>query len=287
VAEPRAASRQTSSTSAQHLDGPGGPERTLTTPQPWLRLHWKGAAGTLSAGVVFLAAVFQVLGISVVGLVSVHRPTQVVNRPNLMVEDLLVEDFPEDWTQSPRVQVSLHNTGVQRSVVTRAEFTVLRAAHFPLCEKQGNLILSNSYAVVLPTNPSSGMTVEVPLHQQLGPDEADRIEFRFQLPNDVRTKGDATVYLYQLKVELLHDAQPGPLSVGQVLLAVPSAPDKTYLWTKDKAADLDYRASIAWLGPNTDEVISCLKTNTTDLKPILAVPGERSSNLQKLPSILP
>src|SRR3954447_17297263 len=122
----------------------------------------------------------------------------------------------------PRIEIRLHNTGTRRAVLTAAVFTVRRLALFEPCGRGAGLLVSSRYDVTLPDH--AGASAEVPIDQQLGPDEADRFSFRLTAPG-VLTRLQGDTLFYELDVGVRHDNDPAPLNVGRAVVAIPGAPD--------------------------------------------------------------
>jgi hypothetical protein len=209
---------------------------------------------------------------------------------NLKVVDLVVLNGT-DWERSPEIQVTLHNTGTQRSIIKRALFRIQSLAALPVCHTAGELLVSNRYDVALPTTlPKDEVPVEKPVSQQLGPDEADRFAFTLSVPQSVETH---TVYLYQLQIDFLHDTDSTPLNAGNVLLALPGAPGRHGLefWGKGAASNgkvtrASFDAAYSHLGADQATVRSCLDSNTAELRWMLTLEGARSEELANLPDQL-
>lgn len=209
---------------------------------------------------------------------------------NLKVVDLVVLNGA-DWERSPEIQVTLHNTGAQRSIIKRALFRVQSLAALPVCHTAGELLVSKKYDVALPTTlPKDGAPVEKSVSQQLGPDEADRFAFTLSVPQSVDTH---TVYLYQLRIDFLHDTHSTPLKAGNVVLALPGAPGRHGLefWYKGEASNgkvtrASFDATYSHLGADQATVRSCLDSNTAKLRSMLALDGARSEELANLPDQL-
>lgn len=125
----------------------------------------------------------------------------------------------------PRVEIRLHNVGGRRSVLTSARLIITRSARATICGIGAGLRASASYDVILPARRRARQVVEVPINQQLGPDRADRFSFRL----GTREAYDAdlgTTVIYEMKIVVLHDNATRPLKVGEIVVAVPSTPDR-------------------------------------------------------------
>lgn len=126
----------------------------------------------------------------------------------------------------PRIEVRLHNVGTQRSVLTSARFEVKRHVRIAACGVGSGLLESASYDVMLPGEPARDEVVEVPINQQLGPDEADRFSFRLSTPEAFDDDLGTTV-IYEIGISVLHDNAPEPLKAGDVVVAVPATPARS------------------------------------------------------------
>ena len=256
--------------------------------------RWWSRLGTTNQ-IAVIGVVIAILGLlpAYVAILSAKQPPEtsppsssrdsVTNasshKVNLEVVDLVVLNGT-DWDRPPEVQVTLHNTGSQRSIIKRALFRIQTVAALPVCLTEGELMVSKKYDITLPTTqPKDAAPVEKPVSQQLGPDEADRFAFSFAAPQRV---GEPAVYLYQLQLEFLHDTEPTPLRVGNVLVAAPGAPGRHGLefWGKGQAARFD--AAYSHLGAYRATVRSCLESNTSKLRRTLALEGARSEELANL-----
>jgi hypothetical protein len=195
--------------------------------------------------------------------------------PQLAVMDYRVHNGP-DVTAPPKLEILLQNNGDGRSLITRAIFRIRSFTSLTICNEQGNIPESNVYGIDLPTNPAKDRTIEEYINQQLGPDEADRFSFSFNLP---KPEPDKSAYLYWLEVSLLHDKATDPLRVGTIVISVPFTPSlkEGDFWTNRSRAK-----GFSWLGPEAPEVISCLQANSARLKEILATKGRRSKELEEV-----
>jgi hypothetical protein len=212
------------------------------------------------------------------------------SKPKLEVVDLLVRNRVAEYSKGkgglvqtkesvPGVEITLHNTGNQRSIIKSARFTVQRFVPIPSCgvPPTASLNISSTYDIELPTKPRIGQRVEVPVSQQLAGDEADRVAFRFGSrihPEPSDRPQDAL--MYQLSVSLIHDNEENPINAGTVIVSVPGLPEE--LWTQTVASDPD-------AAELSGDVKRCLQSNTALVQTMLALAGERSSELADLLSI--
>lgn len=178
----------------------------------------------------------------------------------------------------PSIEVILHNTGNRRSVVTRAAFTIHNLVNIEPCySRRSDLTISSSYDIELPTRPRIGQTIEIPVSQQLGADEADRFAFRLGSPIHHHFPGVLRgAFVYRLGVSLSHDNEKDPLNVGTVVISVPGLPGA--LWTKAAQASSDMSTH--------PPVKRCLQSNTSAVRSILVLSGERSRELTELSASL-
>src|ERR1700683_1123848 len=156
------------------------------------------------AGIIAAAAAVTAVALAVVNMLSPAQAHVTKRAPQIEPVSL---QMPEHGPgEKSEVQIILHNVGNERSIIKRAVVRILHSDQVHLCFSQGSLGLSESYAVTLPDSPAPGQTVEVPLHEQLASDEADRfaLSFRPEPPTtaEVTTQGP-TIYLYQLELLLL------------------------------------------------------------------------------------
>lgn len=123
----------------------------------------------------------------------------------------------------PRIEVRVHNTGTRRAVLTSARFTIADYARIVPCGLGAGLLASARYDVILPVDPRQGQAVEVPINQQLGPDQADRFVFRVGL-GEALDDVLGEILVYELRVTVAHDNEPRPADVGRVIVVLPGAP---------------------------------------------------------------
>jgi len=171
---------------------------------------------------------------------------------------------PGETFDAPVIDVTVRNTGEDVSVITGANLRVRDAVWIKNCEGGAGLDPSVEYDVVLPASPDVGEIVEADVSQQVPANSADRFTFRL---NTAGIWGDGT-RLYQLDVELFHDAQARPLEAGTVLVAVPFDPDSRLL-DPGELPDEAYPAPL----------VACYDTNEANFLEFLELEGERSPEL--------
>lgn len=111
----------------------------------------------------------------------------------------------------PELEVTLHNVGNQLSVARSVRIKVQEVAVLKHCYSAGVMPLGGRYGITLPASLTPGQVVEVPIHEQLAAEEADR----FKLPISVVGRAAvARIYLLRLGVSLLHDIDRRPLPLG-------------------------------------------------------------------------
>ena len=164
----------------------------------------------------------------------------------------------------PRIEVRLQNTGNRRSVLTSAILTVRKEVVVTPCGLGAGLLLSTTYDVRLPNRAAEGQTVEIPIDQQLAPDEADRFAFNLGLEDPAKDFGLTLVY--QLDVAVRHDNKDKPVDLGRVLVALPGSPPPEYTLPGDFV--------------NPEE--ACAKDTLNKLRQVQQLDGVRSPELQSL-----
>jgi hypothetical protein len=200
--------------------------RRLLPPNPWQLLIAPIIVGAVAAGVGVLTREDEPeKRVALKGLPPVViNPAEQVE-PGAPIESGRqkgVRPGRQTEASKPRIEIRLHNTGTRRAVLTSAVFTVRRRSVFHPCGEGSGLLVSTRYDVTLPDR--EGASVEVPIDQQLGPDEADRFAFRVTAPG-VLTRFQGDTLIYELDVGVRHDDDPAPLHVGRAVVAIPGTPE--------------------------------------------------------------
>jgi hypothetical protein len=202
-------------------------------------------------------------------------------RGNLKLVDVRVR---EGVAPSPhvRVEIVLHNLGGGLVVVDQANLQVRRRYELPRCASQDDLPLSNTYGVPVPVQARPGNLVEAPLHQQIGPDDADRLAFSLSAkwPGDGAT---STLYLFEFDLSLLTD-QPRPeVSLGRVLVSLPHHPFAgEYFWGSDTEELIQGLAATSpdYVKQLRNVALPCWRSNTRSLRQAFASSAALSPELE-------
>ncbi len=197
----------------------------------------------------------------------------------LNLVDLNVRAVAENRRRYSRLEITLHNTGDQLVVIDGARFEIRRVYALPRCTTQGDLALSNDYGVSLPVDAKPGEAVEAPLHQQVGPDEADRFGITLSTSRE-----QAVVYLFEVEASLANDGSRSPLPLGRVLVSLPERPGPGEYYWDEKTVEL----LVNWYDPGGEahalwrEAMPCWKSNTAVLRRALAGSAVRTPELDAL-----
>jgi hypothetical protein len=189
------------------------------------------------------------------------------------------------------LDVTVHNLGRRRAVLTGVRMTMRDFLYLPDCYTAGTVEPSRPYPVTLPDNPPSGAVMTIPLHEEVGADQVDR--FTVGLHGPVRTaKGPRGSYpvggtfLYRFGAALTADVQEN-LPLGTAIVATPLDPHPSgQVWNPDDPQRVaEWKQHIAGSSPidlNTPDMqasMRCLDSNSRALKTLLARPGRRSDTL--------
>jgi hypothetical protein len=183
----------------------------------------------------------------------------------------------------PGLELLVHNDGRGRSVVSRARIEVLRVYPMPLCFTQGELPVSGRYGVRLPEDSQPGDVVEVPIHQQVPPDGADRFVFDLGVaPADPGSDTLEGLYLFEVEVSLVHDDGSSPLPMGKALVSLEELPFTTeYLLRKGQFSRLEREYGSpppqTWMPP-----LPCWQANGRTLLLAASSEATRSRQLQTI-----
>ncbi|HEX3241282.1 MAG TPA: hypothetical protein VHR18_14235 [Solirubrobacterales bacterium] len=192
------------------------------------RPNWVEKAG------IGIAVVSVVVAVIALGNGSDESGTSDAAPSKLTVVDLMVRDAERSPQPRPHLEITLHNTGGKRAVIDGARVTVQRIFELRRCASQDDLPLTNTYGMSLPAEARAGQAFETPLHQQVGPDEADRfaIGFHTRPPAD----SPSSIFLFQIDIALRNDGPRPVLPIGTAVVALPELPlVGEYFWDRSTA----------------------------------------------------
>jgi hypothetical protein len=215
--------------------------------------------------------------------------------PKLTLEEVVVRNGPsgfdtvglhgeQTFASTPTVDLTVLNRGDARALVTGAEIHVLASTELPVCYSQGggDVPASAPETIVLPFKPGAGEDVVFhDLHQQAGPDQADRFVFRFR-PDPA---GFGEDQLYALRV-VLRVSGGASIDAGSFVLALPSMldrwgdvlpEDQTFLEQAARQVAPAKRTAITW----------CYRRNVAEVRRLTAMAGRRSPEVASLSRVVP
>ena len=258
-------------------------------------LFWAQVLGAVFGGIAALAAVAAFVPI---GWLEGSDASDSSSRSEgrLEVEQVVVRngwpDYREDDAEAggvqtlasaPTVALTLLNEGNHRVLLTEARVEIEDYASFHICYSQGGgpVPVSGRYAIRLPTAPlPSERTVQTSLQppQQLGPDEAARIELRFGTDGGM----DAD-HLYALRVKLRTSDDGEEIDVGRFVLAFPGV----FPGFGDLPAGFDTFSQKSIPDEKLLGISWCYRRHIADLRRLLAHPGAGSPELAELRDVRP
>lgn len=206
----------------------------------------------------------------------------------LVLTDMVVHDPSyEQAHRHARLEITVHNFGGRLVVVDGARIEVRQVYEIRRCTTQGDLILSNSYGVLLPVGAKFGYTIEKPLHQQIGPDQADR--FGISFGTNIPANSEPAVYLFEVEVALRNDGPHNPLPLGRAILSLPEKPTGgQYFWGQGTIETLKNLQGGADQSPRElwAEAMPCWRMNTAIFRQFLNGDAERSPEIKAIPGEL-
>jgi hypothetical protein len=143
---------------------------------------------------------------------------------NLEILDLDVlnaRDEALSYGAVAELRINVRNAGNLVSVIHAAEFDIAEFEEIELClPPQGELPVSGTYELILPSVDGAGQSFEVDVQQQIPAGEPDSFSFRATLDGEyVPTNGDSRLFV--LDASLRHDVEEEPVGVGKALIALP------------------------------------------------------------------
>ena len=143
---------------------------------------------------------------------------------NLEILDFDVLNSPDeslDYGAGAELRINVRNSGNLVSVIHAAEFDVREFEEVELClPPQGELPVSGTYNLILPSVDGAGQTFEVDVQQQIPAGEPDSFSFNATLDDEyVPTNRDSRLFV--LDAFLRHDVEESRVDAGSALLALP------------------------------------------------------------------
>jgi hypothetical protein len=143
---------------------------------------------------------------------------------NLQVVDLLTlnsRDKALSFGAGAELRVLVRNTGTVDSLIHSAEFDVVEYEEVELCAPpEGEMAVTGTYELVLPSLGEDGLTFDVDLQQGIPAGEPDVFSFNVRLDEEYEpVNGDSRLYV--LEAFLRHDLEQDRVPVGRALLALP------------------------------------------------------------------
>lgn len=265
-------------------DGEGSP-RLQALKKYVLRSHVVviGVVVTVLGG-LGLAYSQQVFGVS--------QPSTTRSAPNLEVDEVSLT--AQGWTFLPggiddpnpfRIDIKLLNTGNQIVAINSAELVIQKEVVLPQCTGQSGFFPTGSYSVNVPTDPTEGAVVDVPVSQLVPADGADRFDILLRSRMPVHALG--TKYVYRFHLYLTYNSTNARLDLGEIIADYPVAPDQgEYFWSKYWAANPTEFGVMTATAGGTANVKACDIRGSDALRSILSLPGAKSADLAAIQSQL-
>jgi hypothetical protein len=179
--------------------------------------------------------------------------------------------IPPQYAATPyKIDIELRNTGNQLAIITALRVQVQQTLKLPICFTQGDLPSTGNFTLNVKADTKPGTVITVPVHQQVGPDGADRFTVDINGPQNQ----NETIYMYRVRLSLLYDtATTSAVPVGELLMAFPVNPNNQYFWTR---ADVSNNGSrMSFMGSQVPEIKSCMINNSRKLQSLLNLDGEK------------
>jgi hypothetical protein len=230
--------------------------------------NWVEKAGLAIAAAGVIVAIVALLVTSGLGSGGDNSTTGPAARPGkLAVVDVQAHDLSPFKAGRAYLEVTLHNMSDRLIVIDGAEVNVQRVYKLSRCASQGDILLSHVYGLFLPASAKEGQEFKTALHQQVGPDEADR--FRIGLSTKLPESDQTSVYLFVIKIELENDGLQPDLPLGTAVVGLPELPiPGEYYWDSDTD---DLLRNIVLGSPTyvpylRNKAMPCWRSNTAALR---------------------
>jgi len=245
------------------------------------KLVWLGTLGT--AGIAVLVGVL--VNVFSIQAQRVVAPPSSSTAPQLKVDEVSLTSASTQAIANSidvnfipyKIDIKLLNTGTGVAVINDARLVIQKYAMLPLCESQGFLGSSHTYNGNLPLNPKPGQVVDVPLSEEIQPNNADRFDLALSAP--LPHGGVSDIYLYRVHLYLTYNINVRPLDVGEVLIDLPQTPDAgEYYWDKYYSAHPQAILGAVY-GPAIPAYKRCAMNNSRALHSMLSLPSMRPTEL--------
>lgn len=222
----------------------------------------------LTAGI--LIPIILIIVTAIIGDLN-HWLTGTSPSPSPQIEVDYTSYTPPQYAATPyKIDTELRNTGNELAIITALRIQVQQTLKLPICFSQGDLPATGSFVINIKAGAKPGNVITVPVHQQIGPDEADRFIVELNGPQ----AQNETIYMYRVRLSLLYDTANTPaIPVGELLMAFPVSPDNEYFWTR---ADVSNNGSrMSYMGSEVPQIKSCMIGNSRKLQSFLTLGGEK------------
>lgn len=191
---------------------------------------------------------------------------------NLQVIDLALHNSRDEdlsFGAGAELRVLVRNTGTVDSLIHSAEFDVVEYEEVELCAPpEGELLVSGTYELTLPSVGGEGRSFDVDLQQQIPAGEPDVFSFDVRLDDEyVPVNGDSRLYV--LEAFLRHDLEETRLEAGRALLALPFPGALQFVYPSTGALGGSY------FDPE------CPARNLDRLRRLVALDAEHSDELER------
>jgi hypothetical protein len=180
-------------------------------------------------------------------------------------------------TSSPTVEATVFNKTAHRVLIEQARVSIETYATLRLCFTQGGgpMPQPNPYVIHLAVNPlPSERMVEAPMHEQIGPEEVDRIALRF----GANLAGAGGYALYLLHIQLHVYGKKQDLDLGRFALSAPGRIPTFSGYLPDENSFLQEFTTGSFKAAHL-ETTWCLKHNLASLHQILDNSAKRAPEL--------
>lgn len=216
-----------------------------------------------------------------------------VPAPKIEIVDMLV-DTPKVGGEPVSLDIKLLNSGSRRSVIKRALVSIRKFSLIEVCFSQGGgLDVSATYGLTMPVHPTPGQEMEVPLSQEIGPDEADRFKLDLRLPKAAMQVGrnldGGRLFVYHIGVDLVRDRESKKVNAGEAVIALPgpiSAYRQEFFLTKEFTRHPNRYDSYHPTPQEMSKIRQCLASNNAILRDFMAVNGAKPTWFSEIQSYL-